>query len=152
MHRLYETQDITVFWNSDKCRHARKCVTGCPEVFDFKRKPWIDLKCDETQRIWKTVKQCPSGALDIIYNHEVAVKLDKENNRSIAVDKDGNIIGECNYQETTEAITIYHTEVNPEYGGNGIARRLVYKIFEEADRECKKIVATCSYAAKMLSN
>ena len=152
MHRLYETDDISVFWNSDKCRHARKCVTGCPEVFDFKRKPWIDLSQDETQRIWKTIKQCPSGALDIIYNHEVMVKLDKDNNRSIAVDKDGQIIGECDFQESADIITIYHTEVKPEYGGNGIAKRLVYKIFEEADRECKKIVPTCSYAAKLLSN
>ncbi|MBQ9305951.1 (4Fe-4S)-binding protein [Butyrivibrio sp.] len=109
MHRLYETDDISVFWNSDKCRHARKCVTGCPGVFDFKRKPWIDLSQDETQRIWKTIKQCPSGALDIIYNHEVMVKLDKDNNRSIAVDKDGKIIGECDYQESADIITIYHT-------------------------------------------
>ncbi len=152
MHRLYENQDISVFWDSDKCRHARKCVTGCPDVFDFKRKPWIDLTQDETQRIWKTVKQCPSGALDIIYNHDVVVKLDSANSRSIAVDKDGKIIGECDYKENDDAITIYHTEVDPKFSGNGIAKRLVYKIFEEADRECKKIVPSCSYAARMLEN
>ena len=152
MHRLYETDDISVFWNSDKCRHARKCVTGCPEVFDFKRKPWIDLSQDETQRIWKTIKQCPSGALDIIYNHEVMVKLDKDNSRSTAVDEEGQIIGECDYHESDDAINIYHTEVKLEYGRKGIAKRLVYKVFEEADRECKKIVATCSYAAKTLED
>ena len=119
--------------------------------FDFKRKPWIDLTRDETSRIWKTVKQCPSGALDIIYNHDIKIKLDKTSSRSIAVDNTGNIIGKCDYHETDDAITIYHTEVNPEYSGNGIVKRLVYKIFEEADRECKKIVATCSYAAAIIN-
>lgn len=148
MYRLYEKQDISVFWNSDKCRHARKCVTGCPKVFDFTRKPWIDLSMDETQKIWQTIKQCPSGALDIVYNHDVTVKLDKDNNRSIAMDKD-QIIGRCNYTESDDAITIYHTEVKQEYGGKGIAKRLVYKVMEESDRACKKIVPTCSYAAKI---
>ncbi len=149
MHRLYENQDISVFWNSDKCRHARRCVTGCPEVFDFTRKPWIDLSKDDTQNIWKAIKECPSGALDIVYNHDIIVKSDKDNHRSIALDKD-MIIGECDYTEDDGSINIYHTEVNREYGGKGIAKRLVYKVFEEADRACKKITSTCSYAAKVL--
>jgi len=28
MHRLYEQGDIVVFWNSEKCRHAKRCVNG----------------------------------------------------------------------------------------------------------------------------
>lgn len=28
MHRLYANDDISVFWDSDKCFHAKKCVTG----------------------------------------------------------------------------------------------------------------------------
>ena len=34
MHRLYENDDIAIFWNSSICIHSRKCVTGCPEAFD----------------------------------------------------------------------------------------------------------------------
>ncbi len=149
MYRLYENKEISVFWNSNKCRHAKKCVIGCPKVFDFTRKPWIDLSMGETQKIWQTVKRCPSGALDIVYNHDVTVILDKDNKRSTAVDKD-QIIGQCNYSDNDDAINIYHTEVIPEYGGKGIAKRLVYKVMEEADRACKKINPTCSYAAKVL--
>ena len=61
MHRLYETQDISVFWNSDKYRHARRCVTGCPQVFDFTRKPWIDLSKDET------MNETPQGSTFVAF-------------------------------------------------------------------------------------
>ncbi len=149
MHRLYENQDISVFWNSDKCRHARKCVTGCPKVFDFTRKPWIDLSLDETKNIWAAISKCPSGALDVTYNHEIVVKMDEENHRSIALDKD-RIIGECDYRVDADSFTIYHTEVDPAYGGKKIAKRLVYKVIEKAERECIGIVPLCSYAAKVL--
>ena len=70
--------------------------------------------------------------MDIVYNHAIIVKPDKENHRSIAMDKD-MIIGECDYTEDDDSINIYHTEVNGEYGGKGIAKRLVYKILEYTD-------------------
>ena len=76
MHRLYENEDITVFWDSDRCFHARMCVSGCPGVFSFARKPWVDLSKAENPKIWKTVKTCPSGALDIVYNHGIRIAFD----------------------------------------------------------------------------
>ena len=45
---------------------------------------------------------------------------------------------------------IYHTGVSEEYRGKGIAKRLVYKLLEEAERNEVKVTATCSYAKKML--
>ncbi len=59
MHRLYETNDIVVFWNSGKCRHAKKCVTGSPQTFDITRRPWIDVTIAPTAEIWQTVSSCP---------------------------------------------------------------------------------------------
>jgi uncharacterized Fe-S cluster protein YjdI len=150
MHRTYENDNITVFWNSDKCRHAKVCVTGCPGVFDFKRKPWVMLDKDLDKNIWQTVEKCPSGALTITYNHGVTVSLDKENKRSIAM-LDGRQIGECDYEETSEGFNIYHTEVDPEHSGKGIVKRLVYKVFEAAERAGAAIVPTCSYAQKVLN-
>lgn len=73
MHRLYETENISVFWDSDKCRHAKKCVTGCPEAFDIQRKPWIQLDKAETAKVWKAVSNCPSGALTCVFNHGIIV-------------------------------------------------------------------------------
>ena len=149
MHRLYETEEITVFWDSDRCRHAKMCVTGCPEVFEFGRRPWIDLSRGEASKIWQAISRCPSGALSITYNHDVRVELDEENSRSIAL-LDGEIIGECDYSDQGDSRNIYHTEVMPEYGGKGIAKRLVYKAVEAAERAKKTVIPSCSYAAKLL--
>ena len=151
MHRTYEKEDIVVFWNSVKCYHAKKCVGGCPKVFDITRRPWIDLSRDETPKIWQAVSNCPSGALSVIYDHGVKVELDEEGCRSVAL-LNGEEIGECDYSDEGDERTIYHTHVLPEYGGKGIAKRLVYKVIEAAEREKKKLIPTCSYAAKVLQD
>lgn len=149
MHRLYVKGDISVFWDSDKCYHAKKCVTGCPEVFNINRKPWIDLEQADTAKIWQTVTKCPSGALTVTYNHDVTVEYDEQGSRSIAK-YDGRVIGECDYSESGEEWIICHTGVDPSFSGKQIAKRLVFKLLEEADRRKIKISATCSYAAKVM--
>lgn len=149
MHRLYDTDDITVFWNSEKCRHAKKCVYGSPRTFDITRKPWIDVTLAPTAEIWQTVSECPSGALTCVYNHNIRVDLDTDTCKSIAYDGEKQV-GECDYHISSSGWEIYHTEVDPEYGGKGIAKRLVYKIIEAAERAGAAIIPTCSYAAKVL--
>ena len=149
MHRLYENGDISVFWDSDKCRHAKECVNGCPEAFNIMRKPWIDISKAPTAKVWQAVSRCPSGALTCIYNHEVRIEYDRENLRSVAFYADKKI-GECDYEENENIWVIYHTEVDEIYTGKGIAKRLVYKLIQEAERSKKAIDATCSYAAKIL--
>lgn len=149
MHRLYENEDLAVFWDSEKCFHARVCRKTSPEVFNPERRPWIDLSRGDNPQIWQAANGCPSGALSVIYTHGIRVEFDKENRRSIALDKD-RIIGECDYRETPEGWEIIHTEVLPEYSGKGIAKRLVYKVIEAAERDCHKIIPLCSYATAVL--
>ena len=149
MHRLYENDDIAVFWDSDKCFHAKRCVCNSPATFDPKRKPWIDVTRADTKEIWQAIQQCPSGALSCVYRHDIDVVMDDEKCRSVAYDGDKEI-GECDYEITESGWNIYHTGVSPEYRGKEIAKRLVFKVFEAADRSHAKIRATCSYAAKML--
>ncbi len=149
MHRLYENEDIVVFWNSDKCFHAKRCVHGCSKAFDPSRKPWIDLNRAETSEIWQAIEQCPSGALTCLYKHNIDVKMETENCRSAAYDG-GRLIGECQYRQTEDEWIIYHTGVRPEFEGKGIAKRLVYKVLEAAEKNKVKAGATCSYAIKIL--
>lgn len=149
MHRLYEHGDIAVFWDSDKCFHAKKCVHGCPEAFDPVRKPWIDLTKASTPKIWQAINECPSGALTCVYTHGIRIVHDEKANKSIAYD-DERQIGECDYRIAPEGWIIYHTEVLPEYGGKGIAKRLVYKVVEAAEKNGNPVVPTCTYAQKVL--
>ena len=149
MHRLYENEDLVVFWNSDKCQHARKCVESSSKTFDFARRPWIDLSKADNPVIWQAIQKCPSGALGCVYKGEVEVKLDRDKSQSVACDRDKQV-GECNYRVSGDEWEIYHTGVMPEYKDRGIAKRLVYKILEAAERNGAKVKATCSYAAKLL--
>ena len=149
MHRTYENDDIAVFWDSDKCRHATKCVKGSPRTFDPGRRPWINMNQADTAEIWQAVSDCPSGALTCVYKHDIKVNYDEQNCQSIAFDGDEKI-GECNYHETADGWVIYHTEVLPAYGGKGTAKRLVYKVVEEAERQNKAVIPTCLYALKVL--
>ena len=99
--------------------------------------------------IWQAVSKCPSGALSCVYNHDIRIDFDEAGCRSVAYDGD-NEIGECCYQEEADTWTIVHTQVDPEYGGRGIARRLVYRVTEEGERRNKQIIPVCSYAKKVL--
>ena len=149
MHRLYSNDEISVFWDSDKCFHAKKCVTGCPEAFDITKKPWINIDDAPTTKVWKAASDCPSGALTVTYNHDVKISFEEETNRSIAC-LGGEQIGECDYEVTPDGWVIYHTDVDDEHTGKGIAKRLVYAVLEQADKKKIKVSATCSYARKVL--
>lgn len=76
--------------------------------------------------------------------------MDPDNCRSIARDGD-RVIGECEYQASPSGWCIYHTGVRPEYEGKGIAKRLVYKVLEAAEKQSIAVSATCSYAAKVIA-
>ena len=81
----------------------------------------------------------------------IEIKFDENNNKSIAYDN--NIqIGECDYIEAGETWNIVHTEVNNSYQGQGIARKLVECIIENAEKHNKKLIAECSYAKKVIEN
>ncbi|MFL8887976.1 (4Fe-4S)-binding protein [Helcococcus kunzii] len=36
--RVYETDELIVYWNAKICQHSGNCVKGAPEVFDVKKK------------------------------------------------------------------------------------------------------------------
>ena len=81
--------------------------------------------------------------------NDILIKFVKKENRSVALDDD-KVIGECDFEIKDNKFVITHTLVSKEYGGRGIAKRLVLAIIDEARKENKKIIPVCSYAKKML--
>lgn len=79
----------------------------------------------------------------------IEIKFDKNQNKSIAYDNDIKI-GECDFIESEQYWNIIHTEVNKKYQGQGIARRLVEEVINNAKKCNKKIIAECSYARKII--
>ena len=53
----------------------------------------------------------------------IEVRYEQEKNRSAAYDGE-KLVGECDYEPGEAGWTIFHTETDPAYGGQGIARRL----------------------------
>ncbi len=66
----YTNGEITVVWQPEMCKHSKICWTGLIEVFDPRKRPWIDMTGADTQRIMEQVQKCPSGALTYIMNKE----------------------------------------------------------------------------------
>lgn len=59
----YSNKEIKVFWNPEKCIHARECVRGLPQVFSRDSTPWINMQGAGSEEIMKVIDRCPSGAL-----------------------------------------------------------------------------------------
>jgi len=64
----YKNEDITVVWYPAKCTQSQCCFKAYSEVFDPKKRPWVQLSNGETEKIIRTVEACPSGALSYYFN------------------------------------------------------------------------------------
>ena len=82
---------------------------------------------------------------------EIVINFNQRESRSVAL-SEGNIIGYCQYKEQDNVWSIMHTVVKQEFGGRGIAKRLVLIVIEEARKQNKKINPICSYAKKMMES
>ncbi len=81
----------------------------------------------------------------------IDIRFDKGKNRAVAFDTEKGIeIGVCELVLDNDTFVIEHTEVNSEYKGMGIAKKLIDKVVEEMRAIGKKLKATCSYAQQVL--
>ena len=77
------------------------------------------------------------------------IRYEADHCRSAAYDGERRVgVAEFDVQDGRWVIT--HTEVDPAYGGQGIARRLIEEVIAAARRDGAKIVPLCSYADKMM--
>ena len=78
------------------------------------------------------------------------IVFEPEHFRSAAYDGETRV-GIAKFEEARGCWVITHTKVDPTYGGQGIAHRLIEEVVAEARRAGKKIVPLCSYADKMMT-
>lgn len=70
-----------------------------------------------------------------------------EGNRAAAYD--GQIfVGECDFSENGNVWIADHTKVSEQYGGQGIAKKLLQCVAENAEKLGKKIRPVCSYVVR----
>ncbi len=81
----------------------------------------------------------------------IEIKYEPELNQSAAYDGNNNI-GVCQYRKGSDKWVIYHTYTVPQYGGQGIARKMVECVAKQATLMQVELSATCWYAKKVLNN
>ncbi len=59
----YTKGDLTVVWKPGQCIHSTICWKGLMEVFNPRKRPWVDMDGADAERIMEQVSLCPSGAL-----------------------------------------------------------------------------------------
>lgn len=77
----------------------------------------------------------------------IKIVFETDKNRAAAYDGDKNI-GECTFSPSEKIWIIDHTEVGKEYGGQGIAKRLIEEVVKNAREKGVKIEPICSFAVK----
>lgn len=72
--RIYNNQDLIVYWNPDLCIHVSYCLKNLPSVFDKKNRPWVNINGAPPEEIIKLIDTCPSRAL--LYSLPEGSKVD----------------------------------------------------------------------------
>lgn len=68
----FSNSDITVTYEPSVCVNAGRCARELSDVFRNSVIPWIDIDGAPSEKIIDQVKRCPSGALKVHLNQEVA--------------------------------------------------------------------------------
>ena len=61
--RAYTAPGVRVYYDGGRCLHFAECVRGLPQVFDAKKRPWIQPENASAEEVAEVVRRCPSGAL-----------------------------------------------------------------------------------------
>lgn len=67
----YSNDEITVVWQPSKCIHSTICwkgENGLSQVFDPRKKPWVNMSGADSHTIMNKIDRCPSGALSYYKN------------------------------------------------------------------------------------
>lgn len=80
----------------------------------------------------------------------IEVRFEEDKQRAALYDGTKEI-GACTFSQSEKIWIIDHTLVSSEYGGQGLARKLVDAVIDAAKERGVKIAATCPYALKVLT-
>jgi len=131
----YRNNDIVIYWYPELCTHPGICVRNLPDVFNPRKRPWINVNGASPEEIIRTIDLCPSGALR--YSIPQGSKVDPEIARGI-----GNI----DYKKSEKAeVKIKVTENGPLcIEGRAVLIGADGKTIKE---DCKMALCSCGHSS-----
>ena len=63
VERIYQNDQIAVYWEPKICNHTGNCFRGLPDVFQPQNRPWVVVDAASADKIAAVVMTCPTGAL-----------------------------------------------------------------------------------------
>jgi predicted GNAT family acetyltransferase/uncharacterized Fe-S cluster protein YjdI len=152
-NKEYSNGKITILWKPEQCIHSGICVKTLPNVYNPQARPWIRPENASSEELLNQVAKCPSGALSIKQDHQMLIKIEREDNgkkgRFVIYENDG-FAGEMTYVwSATSRLIINHTGVEESFSGRGLGKQLVMKAVEYARNNALKILPLCPFAKRV---
>ena len=66
----YSNGELTIVWKPGLCIHSGVCVRTLPQVYNTKKRPWIEPENATSEEIKAQIAKCPSGALSYFVNNQ----------------------------------------------------------------------------------
>lgn len=88
----YSNGQVTIVWKPDQCIHSKICWTGLIDVFDPRKRPWVNINGADSNAIMAQVDKCPSGALSYYLNEKIKEHQDVDVDTIVEVMKNGPLL------------------------------------------------------------